>query len=180
MRGARTFLSASACCATPKRTGMSALQTNARRARTKLSACHGAGGLLETLRQGWNKTWARGELLRAYRGEIGWDARSESGAVAIAVHASAGCLLMKSPDSQCAPPPCMDAFHRWLERGRWFRTPCLGWNEFVPHYVSPLRPGKDVCDAENGQSRAQISPRQRRHFRVQRFDRCGKRVSCPV
>ena len=58
VRGARTFLSAPARHATPKRTEMSALQTNARRARTKLSACHGAGSELQTLRQGWSKTWA--------------------------------------------------------------------------------------------------------------------------
>lgn len=74
---------------------MSALQTNARRARTKLSACHGAGSELQTLRQGWNKTWARGELLRAYRGEIGRDAGTGYGELAIAVHALAQCRLMK-------------------------------------------------------------------------------------
>jgi len=56
VRGAWTFLSAPARHAAPKRIGMSALQTNARRARTKLSACHGAGSGLQTLRQSSNKS----------------------------------------------------------------------------------------------------------------------------
>ena len=47
------------------------------------------------LSQGSNETWARGELLRAHGGEIGWAAGSESGEVAIAVYALAECLLMK-------------------------------------------------------------------------------------
>ncbi len=40
----------------------------------------------------------------------------------------------ESPDYQCAPP----AYHRRLERGRWFYTPCLRWKEFVPDYVGPF------------------------------------------
>ena len=91
VRGARTFLSAPARHATPKRTGMSALQTNARRARTKLSACHRTGWGLQPLRQDWKVSWARGELLRAYRGEIGRDAGTGYGELAIAVHALAEC-----------------------------------------------------------------------------------------
>src|ERR1035441_1262235 len=44
----------------------------------------------------------------------------------------------ESPDGQCAPHAYVDAFHRRLERGRWFYTPCLGWKEFVPDYVGPF------------------------------------------
>src|ERR1017187_3501236 len=42
----------------------------------KRSSCHGAGSGLQTLPQGPRMTWARGELLRAHGGEIGWNARS--------------------------------------------------------------------------------------------------------
>ena len=38
----------------------------------------------------------------------------------------------ESPDGQCAPHAYVDVFHRRLEQGRWFYTPCLGWKEFVP------------------------------------------------
>jgi CRISPR-associated protein Cas5d len=31
-------------------------------------------------------------------------------------------------------------FNRRLENGQTFYTPCLGWKEFVPSYVGPLRP----------------------------------------
>ena len=31
-------------------------------------------------------------------------------------------------------------FDRRLENGQTFYTPCLGWKEFVPSYLGPLRP----------------------------------------
>ena len=31
-------------------------------------------------------------------------------------------------------------FNRRLQRGTWFALPCLGWREFTPSYVGPLRP----------------------------------------
>jgi CRISPR-associated protein Cas5d len=55
----------------------------------------------------------------------------------------------ESPDGQCAPHAYVDAFHRRLERGRWFYTPCLGWKEFVPDYVGPFRDGTAPCATEN-------------------------------
>ena len=32
-----------------------------------------------------------------------------------------------------------DLFERRLRQGRFYRTPCLGWSEFVPSYFGPLR-----------------------------------------
>jgi CRISPR-associated protein Cas5d len=32
-----------------------------------------------------------------------------------------------------------DLFQRRLNQGRFYRTPCLGWSEFVPTYFGPLR-----------------------------------------
>ena len=78
--------------------------------------------------------------------------------MATVVHILAECLLMNAPDGPRAPQACVDAFLRLLERGRWFYPRCLGWKEFVPHCVGPLRPGKDSCDAENGHSRAKSRP----------------------
>lgn len=37
-----------------------------------------------------------------------------------------------------------EMFMRRLERGQWYRTPCLGWSEFVPEYVGPFRDGTQV------------------------------------
>jgi CRISPR-associated protein Cas5d len=37
-----------------------------------------------------------------------------------------------------------EMFLRRLARGQWFRCPCLGWKEFVPSYVGPLRPETTV------------------------------------
>jgi len=31
-------------------------------------------------------------------------------------------------------------FTRRLSRGQWFALPCLGWKEFTPSYIGPLRP----------------------------------------
>ncbi len=32
-----------------------------------------------------------------------------------------------------------ELFERRLKQGRFYRTPCLGWSEFVPNYFGPLR-----------------------------------------
>jgi CRISPR-associated protein Cas5d len=37
-------------------------------------------------------------------------------------------------------------FERRLTQGRFYRTPCLGWNEFVPKYFGPLRPTTRACE----------------------------------
>jgi CRISPR-associated protein Cas5d len=55
----------------------------------------------------------------------------------------------ESPVSACSPHAYVDAFHRRLEWGRWFYTPCLGWQEFVPDYVGPFRDGTAPCATEN-------------------------------
>ena len=37
-----------------------------------------------------------------------------------------------------------EMFLRRIERGQSFRTPCLGWSEFLPDYVGPFRDGTKV------------------------------------
>jgi CRISPR-associated protein Cas5d len=37
-----------------------------------------------------------------------------------------------------------EMFDRRLQRGQWCRTPCLGWQEFVPDYVGLFRPSTKV------------------------------------
>ena len=37
-----------------------------------------------------------------------------------------------------------ELFERRLEQGRFYRTPCLGWSEFVPSYFGPLRQASQV------------------------------------
>lgn len=32
-----------------------------------------------------------------------------------------------------------EMFERRMQRGQWSRTPCLGWQEFVPDYLGPFR-----------------------------------------
>lgn len=39
-----------------------------------------------------------------------------------------------------------ELFERRLEQGRLYRTPCLGWSEFVPSYFGPLRDTTHVCE----------------------------------
>lgn len=52
--------------------------------------------------------------------------------------------------STTSPPHAyQEAFSRALERGQWFYTPCLGWKEFAPDYVGPLRASTQVCTSEN-------------------------------
>ncbi len=40
------------------------------------------------------------------------------------------------------PHAYQEMFEKRLQRGQWARTPCLGWQEFVPDYLGPLRLGK--------------------------------------
>jgi CRISPR-associated protein Cas5d len=40
-------------------------------------------------------------------------------------------------------------FERRLRRGQWFVLPCLGWKEFTPSYVGPLRPETKVQEDIN-------------------------------
>lgn len=42
-----------------------------------------------------------------------------------------------------------DLFERRLKQGRLYRTPCLGWAEFVPSYFGPLRETTHVCEGVN-------------------------------
>lgn len=37
-----------------------------------------------------------------------------------------------------------DRFEKRLNRGQWYRTPCLGWSEFTPSYLGPLRDETEV------------------------------------
>jgi CRISPR-associated protein Cas5d len=39
-----------------------------------------------------------------------------------------------------------ELFERRLKQGRLYRTPCLGWSEFVPSYFGPLRETTRVCE----------------------------------
>lgn len=38
-----------------------------------------------------------------------------------------------------------EMFERRLHRGQWHHVPSLGWKEFVPSYVGPLRENTTVC-----------------------------------
>jgi CRISPR-associated protein Cas5d len=80
-----------------------------------------------------------------------------------------------SPDGQCAPHAYVDAFHRRLERGRWFYTPCLGWKEFVPDYVGPFRDGTKRCLTENHDIPAMLWM----VFDQHQFGERGREVFCP-
>ncbi len=42
-----------------------------------------------------------------------------------------------------------EMFRRRLVKGQWHCTPCLGWKEFVPSYVGPLRPDSKPCEQVN-------------------------------
>lgn len=44
-----------------------------------------------------------------------------------------------SPGSNNHLHALQELFERRLEQGRFYRTPCLGWSEFVPSYFGPLR-----------------------------------------
>lgn len=42
------------------------------------------------------------------------------------------------------PHAYQEMFERRLQRGQWSRTPCLGWQEFVPDYLGQFRNEKKV------------------------------------
>lgn len=42
-----------------------------------------------------------------------------------------------------------EMFRRRLSKGQWHTTPCLGWKEFVPDYVGPLRDDSKPCELVN-------------------------------
>ncbi len=42
-----------------------------------------------------------------------------------------------------------EMFQRRLAKGQWHCTPCLGWKEFVPSYVGPLREQTKPCEIVN-------------------------------
>jgi CRISPR-associated protein Cas5d len=44
-----------------------------------------------------------------------------------------------SPGSNNHLHALQDLFDRRLKQGRFYRTPCLGWSEFVPNYFGPFR-----------------------------------------
>jgi CRISPR-associated protein Cas5d len=73
----------------------------------------------------------------------------------------------------------VELFDRRLRRGQFYRTPCLGWQEFVPDYIGPPRPEtmaeadlamvvpellEEVFDPETGK----VAPRFRRDLRVEK------------
>lgn len=47
------------------------------------------------------------------------------------------------------PHAYQEMFQRRLNRGQWFVMPCLGWREFVPDYVGPLRNESSPCVTVN-------------------------------
>lgn len=57
------------------------------------------------------------------------------------------CYKIYGVITECAPAPSgnnqrhalQELFERRLKQGRFYRTPCLGWSEFVPKYFGPLR-----------------------------------------
>lgn len=51
----------------------------------------------------------------------------------------------KSPGGNNHLHALQDLFARRLRQGRLYRTPCLGWSEFVPSYFGPLRGTTRVC-----------------------------------
>ena len=42
-----------------------------------------------------------------------------------------------------------EMFEKRLATGQTWRTPCLGWQEFVPSYLGPFRPGTRVRESES-------------------------------
>lgn len=47
------------------------------------------------------------------------------------------------------PHAYVDMFDKRLRRGQFHRTPCLGWQEFVPDYLGPFRPETQVQEELN-------------------------------
>ena len=50
----------------------------------------------------------------------------------------------ESPNGNNHLHAVQEIFLRRLRKGQYFYTPCLGWKEFVPSYVGPLRDGTEV------------------------------------
>lgn len=72
-----------------------------------------------------------------------------------------------------------EMFDRRMSQGQWFRTPCLGWQEFVPDYLGPFRPGTKVREDLNFVLPSMLEavfPRQNDPARVPRF-RQGLKVN---
>lgn len=44
---------------------------------------------------------------------------------------------------------CQEIFKRRLLKGQFHDTPCLGWREFVPHYLGPFRRSTNVDNSIN-------------------------------
>jgi CRISPR-associated protein Cas5d len=51
-----------------------------------------------------------------------------------------------SPENHNHLHALQEVFERRLKRGQLYRTPCLGWSEFVPSYFGPLRTTTNVCE----------------------------------
>ena len=47
------------------------------------------------------------------------------------------------------PHAYQEMFEERLARGQTWRTPCLGWQEFVPSYLGPFRAGTRVEESES-------------------------------
>ncbi len=63
------------------------------------------------------------------------------------------CYKVQGIVAESAPSPgrnnhlhaLQELFERRLEQGRFYRTPCLGWSEFVPSYFGPPRQTTHAC-----------------------------------
>jgi CRISPR-associated protein Cas5d len=78
------------------------------------------------------------------------------------------------------PHAYQEMFERRLGRGQFHRTPCLGWQEFVPDYVGPFRPESRTEDDLTfvlpsmldcvfpGEGRMPPSPRFRQNVRIEK------------
>jgi len=73
-----------------------------------------------------------------------------------------------------------DIFQGRLEKGRFFRTPCLGWQEFLPDYLGPFREETQIqedltfvlpsmlCEVFPGPKRAPRAPRFSQNVQIKR------------
>ncbi len=52
--------------------------------------------------------------------------------------------VAESPSGNNHLHALQEIFLRRLRKGQYFYTPCLGWKEFVPSYIGPLRDGTEV------------------------------------
>lgn len=79
-------------------------------------------------------------------------------------------------DQSAGTAPCTNSAHayqemfeRRLERGQCYRTPCLGWKEFVAEYWGPLRDGTGPC--------AEVSMNMPSFFKAFDYGMAGQRGS---